>query len=308
MYVSWPVSYWLTLALAVPAAGFVVRLFIIQHDCGHGSFFASRRLNEIVGRLCSLATFAPFAHWRRQHAGHHGIWCNLDRRYSGSDIYSGCMTVAEYEAMPAWRRTAYRMTMHPLIANLLLPPIVFLIVYRLPFDTPATWRRERRSVHATNLALLGMFVAAGSLLGFGAVAAVQLPIIVTAAVIGVWLFSVQHRFETTLWTRQEEWDAVTASLQGSSFLKLPRVLRWFSGNIGYHHIHHLEPRIPNYRLHACHRALEDTGMAAPPLTLGRALVGCRNTLWDERQRRMVPFPPLGWSLRSVFRRTPRADC
>jgi omega-6 fatty acid desaturase (delta-12 desaturase) len=290
MYASWSISYWLTLALAVPTAGFVVRLFIIQHDCGHGSFFASRRLNDIVGRLCSLVTFAPYGHWRRQHAGHHGIWCNLDRRQSGADIYSSCLTVAEYRAMSPWRRRIYRLMMHPVVANLLLPPIVFLVVYRLPFDTPAAWRRERLSVHATNLALLGLIVGLGLVLGFGAVAAVQLPIIATAAVIGVWLFSVQHRFETTLWARQETWEAVSASLKGSSYLKLPGVLRWITGNIGFHHIHHLDPRIPNYRLRDCHRALADTVAPLPTLTLGRALLGFRCALWDEDHGRMVPFP------------------
>jgi acyl-lipid omega-6 desaturase (Delta-12 desaturase) len=284
MYASLSVSYALTLALAIPAAGFVVRPFIIQHDCGHGSFFGSRRLNDAVGRLCSLLTFAPYGHWRRQHAGHHGIWCNLDRRNSGADIYSSCLTVAEYAAMSPWRRWLYRTAMHPLVSNLLLPPIVFLIVYRIPFDTPAAWWREHVSVHVTNLALAGL------VLGFGAVAAVQLPIIVTAAIVGVWLFSVQHRFETTHWARQESWDAVSAAMHGSSYLQLPAVLSWFTGNIGYHHIHHLDPRIPNYRLRACHREVAEVIEPVPALTLGRALLGAKCKLWDEDHHQMVPFP------------------
>lgn len=292
MYVCLSVSYWLTLALAIPAAGFVVRLFIIQHDCGHGAFFGSRRLNDVVGRLCSLATFAPYGHWRRQHAGHHGIWCNLDRRNGGADIYSSCLTVAEYVAMPTWRRRLYRLALHPLVANLVLPPIVFLILYRIPFDTPAAWWREHVSVQATNAALAGLVLLGGWLLGFGAVAAVQLPIIVVAATIGVWLFSVQHRFETTYWARQDSWDAVTAAMQGSSYLALPAVLRWFTGNIGYHHIHHLDPRIPNYRLRDCHREVAAVVEPVPALTLGRALLGARRKLWDEDHRRMVPFPAM----------------
>ena len=290
MYASLSVSYWLTLALAVPTAGFVVRLFIIQHDCGHGSFFGSRRLNDTVGRLCSMLTFAPYGHWRRQHAGHHGIWCNLDRRNSGADIYSSCLTVAEYAAMSPWRRWLYRLALHPVVANLLLPPIVFLFVYRVPFDTPTNWWREHVSVHATNLALAGLVVVGGLVLGFGAVAAVQLPIIATAAIVGVWLFSVQHRFETTLWARQETWDAVTAAMHGSSYLALPAVLRWFTGNIGYHHIHHLDPRIPNYRLRDCHREVAAVIEPLPALTLGRALRGVRCKLWDEDHGQMVPFP------------------
>jgi acyl-lipid omega-6 desaturase (Delta-12 desaturase) len=290
MYVSLSISYWLTLALAIPTAGFVVRMFIIQHDCGHGSFFGSRHLNDIVGRLCSMITFAPYGHWRRQHAGHHGVWCNLDRRDYGTDIYSSCLTVAEYAALPLWRRCLHRFALHPLVANLLLPPIVFLIVYRVPFDTPRHWWREHVSVHITNFALAGLVVVGGLVLGFGAVAAVQLPIIVTAAIVGVWLFSVQHRFETTHWSRQETWDAVTAALHGSSYLKLPRLLHWFTGNIGYHHVHHLDPRIPNYRLRDCHQALTEVLGPPPALTLGRALLAFRCALWDEDHRRMVPFP------------------
>lgn len=290
MYASLSVSYWLTLALAVPTAGFVVRMFIIQHDCGHGSFFRSRRINDIVGRLCSLATFAPYGHWRRQHAGHHGTWCNLDRRNGGADIYSSCLTVAEYAALSPWRRRIYRVALHPLVANLLLPPVVFLLVYRVPFDTPMHWWREHVSVYATNLALIALVVVGGLVLGFGAVAAVQLPIIVTAAIVGVWLFSVQHRFETAHWSRQEAWDVVTAALKGSSYLKLPRLLHWFTGNIGYHHIHHLDPRIPSYRLRDCHRAVADVVEPVPALTLGRALLGFRYALWDEDRGRMVPFP------------------
>lgn len=281
-------SYALTLALAVPAAGFVVRIFIIQHDCGHGAFFRSRRANTIVGTLCSMVTLAPYASWRRQHAGHHANWNNLDRRLSGLDIYSSCLTTAEYRSLNVWRRMAYRASRHPLVSLVILPPLVFLLLYRVPFDTPKAWTKERRAVHLTNLALLGLVLALGLTLGFRPVLMVQLPICVIAAVFGVFLFSLQHRFEHTLWARQEEWDFVAASLQGSSYLKLPKLLQWFTGNIGFHHVHHLNPRIPNYWLQACHDA-NPALQRAPVLTLRSGLGSVRYALWDEQQGGMVPF-------------------
>ncbi|MGE0425701.1 MAG: fatty acid desaturase [Reyranellaceae bacterium] len=292
MYATLHVSVWLTLALAVPAAGFVVRIFILQHDCGHGSLFRSKALNDWTGRLCGLVTLTPYANWRRQHALHHANWNNLDRRESGADIYSTCLTTAEYRALPPGKRLVYRLVRHPLIALVLLPPLVFLAVYRVPFDTPPSWRRERLSVHFTNLALVALFTTMGLTLGFGAVALVQLPIMVVAAIIGVWLFSVQHRFDGTAWFRRATWSAPAASLRGTSYLRLPGLLRWFTGNIGYHHIHHLNARIPNYRLAACHdanAALRDV----PTLGLGAALRSSACWLWDEERHRMVSFAEAG---------------
>lgn len=285
---QWP-YWWATLGLSVFAAGFVVRIFIIQHDCGHGAFFRSPRANALLGRACSLFTATPFANWRRQHAGHHAIWNNLDRREGGADIYSSCLTLQEYQAMSRLGRLRYRLLCHPVVALLILPPVIFMLLYRLPFDTPKAWRRERWSVHATNLSLLALILGLGFTLGFKAVLLVQLPVMVIAAVIGVWLFSVQHRFETTLWSRQTDWRAVSAALQGSSYLKLPRLLQWFTGNIGYHHVHHLNPQVPNYRLQACHEAVPAL-RAMPPLSLGAALRGSRLALWDEARGRMVRFP------------------
>jgi len=289
MYASFGVSYGLTLGLAVIAAGLTVRLFIIQHDCGHASFFGSHRANIVLGRLCGLITFTPFANWRRQHAGHHAVWNNLDRRDSGVDIYSTCLTVAEYRALTPRRRFLYRLSRHPVITGLVLPPLVFLLLYRIPFDTPKAWGRERLSVHATNAGIAGLFLGLGLILGFERVLLVQLPILVIASIIGVWLFAVQHRFEETLWQRDTEWRFGAASLQGSSYLKLPRILQWFTGNIGFHHIHHLNPRIPNYRLPACHAAIQQLH-AVPSLTLWDALRAPFFALWDETQQRMVGFP------------------
>src|SRR6202030_3378362 len=192
MYGCAAVSLWLALPLSAVAAGFLIRIFIIQHDCGHGSFFKSRWANELIGSLCSLMTLTPYAFWRRQHARHHGSWNNLDRRAaSGLDIYSSCMTVSKYRALGRWRRRLVRLTNHPIVANLLLPPLVFVILYRVPFDAAKGWRRERRGVYLTNLALAVFIGGLGICLGYARVAAVQLPIMVIASIVGVWLFSIQ---------------------------------------------------------------------------------------------------------------------
>lgn len=292
MYLLSGVSYWLALALVPLAAGFLVRIFIIQHDCGHSSFFGGRRANDAFGFLCSLVTLTPYPSWRRQHAGHHGVWNDLDRRDNGADIYSPCLTVAEYQALPLYHRLFYRVTRHPLVANILLPPIVILGLFRLPFDTPRSWRRERRAVHVTNLCLIGVFAGLGLVLGFGEVAIVQLPIIAVASIIGVWLFSVQHRSDNTVWVRSSNWDAVSASMKSTTFLRLPAVLRWFTGNIGYHHVHHLNPRIPNYRLRECHDAMPALH-TVPTLSFWQSIRAVRLVLWDEAHERMVTFREAG---------------
>lgn len=292
MYLTIGVSSWLTMVSALVAAGFLVRIFIIQHDCGHGSFFKSRRANYAVGLLCSLLTLTPYETWRRQHAGHHGVWNDLDRRLGGVDIYSSCLTVTEYRALNPWHRRWYRLTRHPLVANVLLPPLIFLVLYRLPFDTPKAWQRERRAVYMTNFAIVTMIGGLGLLVGFDRVAAVQLPVLVLASIIGVWLFSVQHGFERTFWVRHNEWRFSDAALRGSSHLRLPSLLQWFTGNIGLHHIHHLNPRIPNYRLQECHDA-NPMLQTAPVLTLWSGLRQARFTLWDEELGRMVPFKSAG---------------
>lgn len=286
MYALVDVSYLATLALGVLAAAFVVRIFILQHDCGHYAFFKSRRMNEIVGTLCSAITLTPFLHWRRQHAQHHHVWNNLDRRDTGVDIYSTCMTETEFGALNARERLAYRAVRHPIVSLLIAPPLVFTLLYRVPFDTPKGWWKERLSVYGTNFGVAAIVILLGTFLGFGHVLAVQLPIIAIAAIIGVWLFSVQHRFESVTWARQNEWDSVTASLEGSSFLKLPRVLQWFTGNIGFHHIHHLNPMVPNYRLQECHEGVPDL-QAVPVLRLWPALKSSKFQIWDEGADRMI---------------------
>jgi omega-6 fatty acid desaturase (delta-12 desaturase) len=289
MHASLAVSDWLPLALTVPAACLVVRLFIIQHDCGHGSFFVSRRANEVMGRVASLFTFTPFANWRRQHALHHSTWNNLDCRERGTDIYSTCLTVAEYRALGFWKRTKYRLVQHPATALILLPPLVFLVLYRLPFDTPRAWTRERRSVWLTNMALIAFYGSIGAVLGWRSLLTVQLPSLSVAAMIGAWMFSLQHRSKRILWFRSDQWNATVASLRGSSFLRLPALLHWVTGNIAFHHIHHFHPRIPNYRLRQCHEA-NALLRVAPELSLWEGLTAWRYALWDEELGQMVRLP------------------
>ena len=291
MYLVCPISCLLTLALALPTGVLLVRIFIIQHDCGHGSFFASRRANAIVGRLCSILTLAPYANWGRQHGVHHASWNNLGRD-TGSDIYSTCLTLREYLARSRWQRFLYRLPRHPLIANLLLPPVVFVLLYRLPFDTPRNWSRERRSVYMTNVALVALFGALAALLGWREVLLVHLPVMVVASIVGVWLFTLQHRFETAHWATDGDWNFVDAALRGSSWFGLPRVLHWLTGNIGFHHVHHLNPRIPNYRLRAAHEAMQAL-RPTRPLRLRAGLDAPWLTLWDEARGRLVRFRDAG---------------
>ena len=287
MYLAYPVSAWLAIALALPTGALLVRVFIVQHDCGHGSFFASPRANRWVGRLCSLITLTPFANWARQHSQHHGNWSNLDRR-EGADLYSACLTVREYLALSRWQRLLHRLPRHPLVAHLLLPPVVFLVLYRVPFDTPRHWVREHRSVHLTNAALAMMFGALALAIGWQEVLTIHLAIMVVASILGVWLFSLQHRFETARWARRATWDATQASLEASSWFGLPAVLHWLTGNIGFHHVHHLNTRVPSYRLGAAHEAVQAL-WPVKPLSLAGGLRAPWLTLWDEASGRLVSF-------------------
>ena len=291
MYWSLQVSYLLTLLLAVPTAGFVVRTFIVQHDCGHGAFFKSRWRNDFIGLVCSVITFTPYANWRRQHNCHHGNWNNLDRRESGADIYSACLTVQEYLALPSWKRFVYRAIRHPIVAQLIIPPLVFLFLYRIPFDTPKTWRHERLSVYWTNLAIFALLGLLALVVGVKQVLLVQIPIVALASIMGVCLFALQHRFEGVIWARRDNWSVETAALKGSSYLKLPPVLQWFTGNIGFHHVHHLSPRVPNYKLEACHKSIRAL-QVGKTLTWRDGLRALSLILWDEASGQMIRFADL----------------
>lgn len=288
MYWSLRFSYFVTLLLAIPTGALLVRIFIIQHDCGHGSFFGPKWANDLVGQLCSVLTLTPYANWRRQHARHHAVWNNLDKRYSGADIYSACMTVAEYRRLTRRQRLLYRLPRHPVMAHIVFPPLVFLLLYRVPFDTPKEWAGEKRAVYWLNGTLLLAILSLGLCVGFVPILLVQLPVTIVTSIIGVWLFAVQHRFDASHWARQDEWTFTDAALQGSSFLKLPRVLQWFTGNIGFHNVHHYAPHVPNYRLERCYRAVEGL-REKTPLTFGCAMAAIRLALWDEERQRLVRF-------------------
>ena len=286
MYWSLGVSYWLTAGLALLASGFLVRVFILFHDCGHGSFFKSARNNDILGFITGILCFTPFYHWRWEHAVHHASAGDLDRRGTG-DVWT--LTVEEYLKASRWKRVSYRLARNPFVLFVLGPLTLFLVLQRIPSRKAA--RRERNSVHLTNLALLAMTLGLGLLFGFKTYLLLQGGVLLAAGVAGVWLFYVQHQFEGVYWERNEDWDYATAALQGSSFYKLPRILQWFSGNIGFHHIHHLSPRIPNYHLERCHRA-EPLFQTVRPVTLLSSLKALSFRLWDEQRRCLVSFRAL----------------
>ena len=282
MYRSLEIGYWLTLLLAVPAAGFMVRLFIIFHDCCHGSFFRSLRANELMGLVMGVLTFTPFYEWKHSHAIHHATAGDLDRRGIG-DVYT--MTVEEYLAAPWYKKFGYRIMRNPAILFTIGSFIVFVVTHR--FWASGSGKRERNSVIWTNLALAG-------LIGWQAFLLVEVPILLIACSAGVWLFYVQHNFEPTYWERHSNWDFFNAGMDGSSFYKLPRVLQWFTGNIGFHHIHHLSPKIPNYKLEACHN--ENPEFQIEPLTFRESLKSLFFRLWDEKNKMLV-----GWEVLKQYR-------
>jgi len=286
------VSYWLTLGVAVLAAGFLVRVFIIFHDCGHGSFFASRAANDTVGFVTGVLTLTPYFDWRHEHNLHHATAGDLDRRGRG-DVWT--MTVDEYRSASFWQRLAYRLYRNPLVMLGVGPLYVFLLKQRVP--RPGSGRRERLSVHLTNLALAASALAFHLTIGLGTALLVQIPIMAVAGAAGVWLFYVQHQFEEVYWRRGEERDFVDVALKGSSLYALPRVLQWFSGNIGFHHIHHLSPRIPNYRLEACYRE-QPVFQKVERITLRASLRTLRLRLYDEATQRLVGFRALRGELSS----------
>jgi omega-6 fatty acid desaturase (delta-12 desaturase) len=296
IYLSLRVGYWLTLPLSVVAAGFLVRIFIIQHDCGHGSFFKARRANDLIGTACSVFTMIPYRFWRRSHAIHHAHHAELEERGIG-DVWT--MTVDEYWAAPWWKRITYRVFRHPLFLFGIAPTINFVILTRLPVGGETSWKSgEKASIWWTNFAITSWVVSFGLLVGFGTLVAIYLPVMVVAASTGVWLFYVQHQFERTYWEHTPEWDYTLAAMHGSSYYELPRVLQWFTGNIGFHHIHHLSPRIPNYNLQKCHEE-NPTLQRVVRLTIGSSLRTIWLVLWDEEQRCLVTFQEALQSRRST---------
>ena len=280
-------SVWAALALAPLSAGLLVRIFIFMHDCSHGSFLPWRRASDLVGFITGVLTLTPFAQWRRDHALHHASSGDLERRGHG-DINT--LTVREYLARTPRGRLVYRLTRHP-ASLLLVGPLYLMINQRFRPRSKATGDQQIASVWSTNAAILVFGALTVMLFGWHALLVVYLPAIYLAASAGIWLFYVQHQFEDAYWESTESWDYATAALHGSSHLVLNPVLQWFTGSIGLHHVHHLAPRIPNYRLQRCH---DSTPLlqVAPVLTLGAGISALQLALWDEEQRRMVRFRDL----------------
>ena len=283
MYYAMNVSYWLLLPLILLAGGFLVRVFIIFHDCGHGSFFKSQKANHTLGSILGILEFTPYFQWRWEHGVHHSTSGNLDRRGIG-DVW--IMTVEEYLKSSKWKKIAYRFIRNPIVLFGFGPLGLFFIKHR--FSTPNSPPRERRSVFWTNIGVLAMAVAMSYIFGWQAYLIIQASVMLVAGSLGIWLFYVQHQFEGVYWERSENWDYLTAALEGSSFYRLPKVLQWFSGNIGFHHIHHLGPRIPNYNLEKCHQS-EEIFQKVPQLTLWASLKAVNYRLYDEENQRFVGF-------------------
>jgi len=277
-------SPWLTLALAVPAGLLLVRAFIIMHDCAHGSFFSSRGLNGIVGWLSGVLTLTPFAQWRRDHAQHHASSGDLDRRGHG-DVRT--LTVREYNALSRRARWRYRVMRHPAVL-LGIGPLHLMLVQRIRPPRTALRDPQTRSVWSTNVGIACAALLVGETLGWPSLLLVYLPAIYFAAMVGIWLFYVQHQFENTYWVPHSDWDYLTASIRGSSYLRLPHLLAWFTGDIGVHHVHHLSPRIPNYLLQRCH----DENVLfhdVTTVTLRQSWRLFRLALWDEQRECLISF-------------------
>lgn len=286
MYLSLSVSWWVTALLAVLAGGFLIRTFIIFHDCGHGSFFRSRRANDFWGFVTGLLTWTPYYQWRWEHSIHHASTGHLERRGVG-DIWT--LTVKEYLESSRWKKFSYRIVRNPFFLFVVAPLVVFVIWQRFP--APKAKRREVQSVWIMNLALLIQSALLIWAFGWFAWLIIQAIVLAVAGSAGVWLFYVQHQFEDAYWERGDDWDYAEAALLGSSFYKLPKVLQWFSGNIGFHHIHHLSSRIPNYNLERCHRS-NPMFEQVVPLTFWGSFKTLSYRLWDENARKLISFGKL----------------
>jgi acyl-lipid omega-6 desaturase (Delta-12 desaturase) len=283
MYHVKQISLWLALPLAILAGTLLVRVFIFFHDCGHGSFFKAHWANALTGFIAGVLTFTPYYHWRWQHGIHHGTSGHLDKRGVG-DVWT--MTVQEYLDSSRWKRFSYRFVRNPFVLFVIAPLYVFLIRQRFASSTAS--RRERHSVWWMNVALLGVAVFMSWLFGFGAYLLLQTVAWMVAGATGIWLFYIQHQFEDAYWERAEQWDYTAAALRGSSYYKLPRVLQWLSGNIGFHHIHHLSPSIPNYNLQRCHEA-DPVFQQVKPITLLTSLKSLKFRFWDEPAKKLVGY-------------------
>lgn len=295
MLYSITISYWITAFLTLPAAGLLVRLFIFQHDCGHGSFFNSRKANDWTGRLLGVLTFTPYDFWRRAHNKHHASSGDLDKRSIGG---IDTITVQEYQALSKWKKLMYRVYRNPLVLLIFGTPIYVIVAQRIPFNQQTKFHENYhtlpvrsiwKSIILTNLAIVAFYGGLAFFTGFTKILIVYLSILTVAAWIGGWLFYIQHQFEDTYWERSENWSLQEAALMGSSYYELPKVMQWFSGNIGLHHIHHLCSKIPNYKLQDCmdaQPALKDINR----MTFRESLQCVRLKLWDEETKQLVTIP------------------
>jgi len=282
-YLSLSVSYWLAFVPIVIAAGFLTRIFIIFHDCTHHSFFQNRRANRIVGTIMGVFTVHPFDQWGHDHSVHHATSGNLDKRGTG-DMWT--MTVDEYAAAPIKVRIAYRFYRNPLVMFVLGPIYVFLLKNR--FNRKGARKKERYNTYLTNVLIVALFSLLCWAIGWQSFLIVQGSIFMISGMAGIWLFYVQHTFEDSYFEEDKEWEYVKAAVEGSSFYKLPKVLQWLTGNIGFHHVHHLSPRVPNYKLEEAHKNTEPL-QNVPTITLATSLQSLRFRLWDENSKTFVTF-------------------
>lgn len=294
MHYSTSVSYWITAVLTIPAAGLLIRLFIFQHDCGHGSFFKSKTANDWIGRFLGILTFTPYDFWRRAHNLHHATSGDLDNRSIGG---IDTITVREYQTLSKWQKLTYRLYRNPFFLLMLGTPFYVLFVQRLPLKQSTHFHEDYRtlqpssiwkSIMMNNMALLCFCGLWTMILGGASLLSVYLPILIVTSWIGGWLFYIQHQFENAYWEKHENWDRAEAALAGSSYYVLPKVLQWFTGNIGLHHIHHLCSKVPNYRLQECMNDLPALKQINR-LTLRQSLGCLRYKLWDEQKCKLVGF-------------------
>jgi acyl-lipid omega-6 desaturase (Delta-12 desaturase) len=294
MYFSYSVSYWLVLLLTIPSAGFLIRLFIIFHDCGHGSFFLSKKANDTLGFLIGVLTFTPYYRWHHAHHIHHKTAGNLDKRGAG-DVWT--LTVDEYRQASKNRRRFYRIYRHPLVMFGLGAGLMFIIGNR--FTRKLFEPKEKMSVYLTNTVLFAFSIGMSLLIGLKAFLLIQLPVMYVAATAGVYLFYIQHQFPDVIWAHDKDWDYKTMALEGSSFLKLPGILQFFSGNIGFHHIHHLSSKIPNYKLEKCHKE-NSLFRDIKPITFFESFRCLRLRLWNEEKQQLISFRQYKLSVSGKF--------
>ena len=289
------ISYWISIAMSPVAAGLLTRIFIFQHDCGHGSFWKGKKANDWTGRVLSLLTFTPYSFWRRAHNVHHAASGNLNLRGDGQ---IDTITLAEYSALPYWKQCLYKIYRNPVFLILFGTPFYTILGQRWPLNGGINFHTEYKSlptrsiwksVMLTNVSLAVFYGALGHVFGFVSLMLIYLPILILTAWIGGWLFYIQHQFEDTYWASKDHWNIKDAALAGSSYYALPTVLQWFTGNIGIHHIHHLSSKIPNYKLQECLEAMPSLGKVNR-LTLRQSLSCINLKVWDDKSCRLVPLP------------------